>query len=154
MDQISAEKTKVSERLARLDADRATVATQLTDLETCRACTDARGQEAARYETHIGCRRRSKDAYCYSRPTRAAAKSSHENRIAVRLLLRELAGQLSREDGLSIILHRDTPRSRRRKSLVGPAFALTMPAHGVFLLYQKGRVSRIFQVLPLKLHAT
>jgi hypothetical protein len=34
LDQISAEKTKVSERLARLDSDRATVATQLTDLET------------------------------------------------------------------------------------------------------------------------
>jgi hypothetical protein len=34
LDQISAEKTKVSERLARLDIDRATVATQLTDLET------------------------------------------------------------------------------------------------------------------------
>ena len=32
LDQISAEKTKVSERLARLDTDRATVATQLTDL--------------------------------------------------------------------------------------------------------------------------
>jgi len=34
LDQISTEKTKVSERLARLDTDRATVATQLTDLET------------------------------------------------------------------------------------------------------------------------
>jgi hypothetical protein len=34
LDQISAEKTKVSERLARLDTDRATIATQLTDLET------------------------------------------------------------------------------------------------------------------------
>ena len=34
LDQISAEKTKVSERLARLDTDRETVATQLTDLET------------------------------------------------------------------------------------------------------------------------
>ena len=33
-DQISAEKTKVSERLARLDTERATVAAQLTDLET------------------------------------------------------------------------------------------------------------------------
>ena len=32
MDQISAEKTKVSERLARLDADREKIATQLTDL--------------------------------------------------------------------------------------------------------------------------
>jgi AT hook motif len=34
LDQINAQKTKVSERLARLDTDRATVATQLTDLET------------------------------------------------------------------------------------------------------------------------
>src|SRR5712691_6504516 len=34
LDQISAEKTKISERLARLDADRAMIATQLIDLET------------------------------------------------------------------------------------------------------------------------
>ena len=34
LDQITAEKTKVGERLARVDADRAKVATQLTDLET------------------------------------------------------------------------------------------------------------------------
>ena len=34
LDQISAEKTKLSERLARLDTNRETVATQLTDLET------------------------------------------------------------------------------------------------------------------------
>jgi hypothetical protein len=34
LDQINAEKTKVSERLARLDADRAKIATQLIDLET------------------------------------------------------------------------------------------------------------------------
>ena len=34
LDQISAEKTKVSERLTRLDADRAKIATQLIDLET------------------------------------------------------------------------------------------------------------------------
>ena len=34
LDLIRAEKTKISERLARLDTDRATVATQLTDLET------------------------------------------------------------------------------------------------------------------------
>src|SRR5262244_724219 len=33
-DQISAEKRKVSERLARLDADREKIGTQLTDLET------------------------------------------------------------------------------------------------------------------------
>ncbi len=34
LDQISTEKTKVSERLIRLDADRAKIATQLLDLET------------------------------------------------------------------------------------------------------------------------
>jgi hypothetical protein len=34
LDQISAAKTKISERLARLDADREKIATQLTDLET------------------------------------------------------------------------------------------------------------------------
>jgi hypothetical protein len=34
LDQIIAEKTKISERLARLDTDRAAVATRLTDLET------------------------------------------------------------------------------------------------------------------------
>ena len=34
LDQISAEKAKISERLARLDADREKIATQLTDLET------------------------------------------------------------------------------------------------------------------------
>ena len=34
LDQLSAEKTKISERLARLDTDRAAVATRLTDLET------------------------------------------------------------------------------------------------------------------------
>jgi hypothetical protein len=34
LDQINAEKTKVSERLTRLDADRTKIATQLIDLET------------------------------------------------------------------------------------------------------------------------
>ena len=34
LDQISAEKTKINERLARLDTDRAAVATRLTDLKT------------------------------------------------------------------------------------------------------------------------
>jgi hypothetical protein len=34
LDQIGAEKTKVSERLARLNADREKIATRLTDLET------------------------------------------------------------------------------------------------------------------------
>ena len=34
LDQISEEKTKVTQRLARLDTERPTVATRLTDLET------------------------------------------------------------------------------------------------------------------------
>jgi hypothetical protein len=34
LDQIAAQRTKISERLARLDTDRAAVATRLTDLET------------------------------------------------------------------------------------------------------------------------
>ena len=34
VDQITAEKMKISERLARLDADREKIATQLADLET------------------------------------------------------------------------------------------------------------------------
>jgi hypothetical protein len=34
LDQIGAEKTKLNEQLARLDADRAKIATQLADLET------------------------------------------------------------------------------------------------------------------------
>ena len=34
VDQITAEKTKLSERLARLDTDREKIATQLADLET------------------------------------------------------------------------------------------------------------------------
>jgi len=34
LDQISAQKSKVSERLARLDTERATITTRLTDLET------------------------------------------------------------------------------------------------------------------------
>ena len=43
LDQISAEKTKVGERLTRLDADRATVTAQLTDLETAeRVQTDVK----------------------------------------------------------------------------------------------------------------
>ena len=34
LDQITTEKTKMSERIARLDTERATVAARLTDLET------------------------------------------------------------------------------------------------------------------------
>ena len=38
LDQISAEKTMISERLARLDTDREKIATQLTDSRPSNAC--------------------------------------------------------------------------------------------------------------------
>ena len=54
LDQISAEKTKVGERLARLDADRATVIAQLTDLETAeRILALATGR--TRQELYLAC---------------------------------------------------------------------------------------------------
>src|SRR6516162_9418452 len=64
--QISAEKTKISERLARLNADRETIATQLTDLEA-----------TERVLTGVG--PRSKDVGCRAggqRQPRAAASKS------------------------------------------------------------------------------
>ena len=52
LDQISAEKTRVSERLARLQTERATVATRLTDLETAeRVLTRVNKTPAARRPT-------------------------------------------------------------------------------------------------------
>ena len=52
LDQISAEKTKVSERLARLETERTTVATRLSDLETTeRVLTRVDKTPAARKST-------------------------------------------------------------------------------------------------------
>jgi hypothetical protein len=52
LDQISAERTKVSDRLARLETERATVATRLTDLETAeRVLTRVGKAPAARKPT-------------------------------------------------------------------------------------------------------
>ena len=48
LDQISAEKTKLSERLARLDSDREKTAIQLTDLETAERVLTRVGTPAAR----------------------------------------------------------------------------------------------------------
>jgi hypothetical protein len=78
LDQISAEKTKVSERLARLDTDRATVATQLTDLETAeRVLTRVSKTPPARRTTvavaAAKARTASRDR---ERPPRAAASKS------------------------------------------------------------------------------
>ena len=79
LDQISAEKTKVSERLARLETERATVATRLTDLETAeRVLTRVGKTPAARKPTSAAAAgakaptaRRAR-----GRPSRAAASKS------------------------------------------------------------------------------
>jgi hypothetical protein len=77
LDQISAEKTKVSERLARLDTERATVATRLTDLETAERVltrvskTPRRPTSAAAAETKAAATSRGR-----GRPPRAAATKS------------------------------------------------------------------------------
>jgi hypothetical protein len=79
LDQISAEKTKVSERLARLDADREKIATQLTDLETAERVLTQVGK------TPPGRRPRSASAAAIAtrgrgRPPRAAESKSAERK--------------------------------------------------------------------------
>src|SRR5215831_7639970 len=79
LDEISAEKTKVSERLARLDADRAKIATQLTDLETAervltrvdKAPPGSRPRSAVAAETKTPTASRGR-----GRPPRAATSNS------------------------------------------------------------------------------
>src|SRR5271169_5945051 len=83
LDHISAEKTKISERLARLDTDRSAVATRLTDLETAgrvltrvsktppgRRTTSAAAAEAKAPTASRG----------RGRPPRAAASTSAERK--------------------------------------------------------------------------
>ena len=79
LDQISAEKTKVSERLARLDTDRAAVATRLTDLETAeRVLTRVGKPPPARRTTSTAAAAAKATAASRSRgrPPRAAASKS------------------------------------------------------------------------------
>jgi hypothetical protein len=79
LDQISAEKTKVSERLARLEIEHATVATRLTDLETAervlarfnKTPAARRPTSAAAAETNAPATSRRR-----GRPPRAAATKS------------------------------------------------------------------------------
>jgi len=82
LDQISAEKTKISGRLARLDADRATVATQLTDLETAeRVLTRVSKTPPARRSTSTtATEARASTATGRGRPPKAAANKSAERK--------------------------------------------------------------------------
>ena len=79
LDQISAEKTKISERLARLDTDRAAVATRLTDLETAECVLTRVGKTPpARRTTSTAAAAAKATAASRSRgrPPRAAASKS------------------------------------------------------------------------------
>ena len=78
LDQIIAEKMKISERLARLDTDRAAVATRLTDLETAeRVLTRVSKTPPARKTTSAAAAAKSPTASRgRGRPPRAAASKS------------------------------------------------------------------------------
>ena len=79
LDQISAQRTKISERLARLDTDRAAVATRLTDLETAeRVLTHVSKTPPARKSTSTAAAAAKATAASRGRgrPPRAAASKS------------------------------------------------------------------------------
>jgi hypothetical protein len=78
LDQISAEKTKISERLARLDTDRAAVATRLTDLETAERVLTRVGKTPPARRTTATAAAEAKTAASRrrGRPPRAAASKS------------------------------------------------------------------------------
>ena len=79
LDQISTEKTKISERLARLDTDRATVATRLTDLETAERVLTRVGKTSPARRTASAAAAEAKATTASrgrGRPPRAAASKS------------------------------------------------------------------------------
>ena len=81
LDQISAEKTKVSERLARLAAERATVVTRLTDLETAeRVLTRVGKTPAARTPTSAAVKAPAASRGRGRLPRAAASKSTGRGR--------------------------------------------------------------------------
>jgi len=94
LDQISAEKTKISERLARLDTERATVATRFTDLETAeRVLTRVSKTPTARRTTSTAAAKAKAPTATRGRgrPPRAASKSAGRKPSAPSLGERVLA---------------------------------------------------------------
>ena len=95
LDQINAEKSKVSERLARLDTERATVATRLTDLETAeRVLTRVSKTPPARRTTSAAAAEAKAPTASRGRgrpPRAAASKSAGSKPIAPSLGERVLA---------------------------------------------------------------
>ena len=68
LDQISAEKTKAGERLARLEADRATVTAQLTDLEAAERVLTRVSKTPPAGTTRSAAAAAAKGAHCQPRP--------------------------------------------------------------------------------------
>jgi hypothetical protein len=92
LDQISAEKTKVSERLARLATERATVVTRLTDLETAeRVLTRVGKTPAARTPTSAAVKAPAASRGGGRLPRAAASKSTGRGPSAPSLGERVLA---------------------------------------------------------------
>jgi len=94
LDQISTEKTKISERLARLDTERATVATRFTDLETAeRVLTRVSKTPTARRTTSTAAAKAKAPTATRGRgrPPRAASKSAGRKPSAPSLGERVLA---------------------------------------------------------------
>ena len=94
LDQISAEKTKVNERLARLDTERATVATRFTDLETAeRVLTRVSKTPTARRTTSTAAAKAKAPTATRGRgrPSRAASESAGRKPSAPSLGERVLA---------------------------------------------------------------
>ena len=118
LDQISAEKTKISERLARLDTDRATVATQSTDLETAeRVLTRVSKTPPARRPTSaaIAKAKASTATRGRGRPPKAATRKS--------------AGREPNAPSLGErVLALATGKTRQELYLACPAIARTMSA--------------------------
>jgi hypothetical protein len=84
-DQISTEKTKLGERLARLDANRAKIATQLTDLETAERVLTRVGKTPPVRRPASGANT-SPVTRARGRPPRAATHKSAERRPSSRNL--------------------------------------------------------------------
>jgi hypothetical protein len=90
LDQISAQKTKISERLARLDADREKIATQLTDLETAeRVLTRVGNTPPGRRPRSLKWRALSSEGLSISLPERLDGRSV---RMLCAVALRPLLG--------------------------------------------------------------
>src|SRR5258708_37106532 len=76
LDQISAEKTKISERLARLDADREKIAAQLADIETAERVLTRVSKAPPSRRPRSASAEEAKNSGYPARP-RAAAKNYH-----------------------------------------------------------------------------